>query len=95
MASNVANAAYYGNKGYKVAIVAILLIVMQVLMVTGRLVSRRLQKVMLGIDDYVLLPASVSLYSSKVEAGLTYDKAFSTGLCALAVACMLHHPLFE
>ena len=61
MASNVANAAYYGNKGYKVAIVAILLIVMQVLMVTGRLVSRRLQKVMLGIDDYVLLPASVSL----------------------------------
>ena len=60
MAPNVANAAYYGNKGYKVAIVAILLIVMQVLMVSGRLVSRRLQKVMLGIDDYMLLPGSVS-----------------------------------
>ena len=61
MAPNIVNAAYYGNKGYRVAIVAILLIVMQVLMVTGRLVSRRLQKAMLGIDDYVLLPASVSL----------------------------------
>lgn len=42
---------------------AILLIVMQVLMVTGRLVSRRLQKVMLGADDYALLSATVSLQS--------------------------------
>lgn len=53
--------AGFGNGGYKVVIVALLLVVMQTLMVTGRLVSRRLQKVMLGADDYALVSATVSL----------------------------------
>lgn len=53
--------AGFGNDGYRVVVVALLLVVMQILMVTGRLVSRRLQKVVLGADDYVLVPATVSL----------------------------------
>ena len=53
------------NGGYKVVVVAIILIIMQTLMVAGRVISRRLQKVWLGIDDYVLISATVSavLYS--------------------------------
>ena len=65
--------ADYGHGGWKVVIVAILLIVMQSLMVTGRYVSRRLRKVSLASDDYVLFLATV----------------FTVGLCALALACML------
>ena len=61
MASNVTNIADYGHDGYQVVVVAILLVAMQILMVSGRLLSRRLQKVMLGADDYTLLSATVSL----------------------------------
>jgi len=60
MSSSFIDFAGFGNGGYKVVIVALLLVVMQTLMVTGRLVSRRLQKVVLGADDYVLIPATVS-----------------------------------
>ena len=63
----------YAHGGFKVIIVAVLLIVMLFLMVGGRLTSRKLQKVEFGADDYVLLLATV----------LTF------GLCALAIACKL------
>lgn len=49
----------YAYGGFKVVVVASILILMQMLMVGGRLVSRRLQKVWLGIDDYVLISAAV------------------------------------
>lgn len=61
----------YNYGGWKVVIVAALLIAMQSLMVIGRFVSRRLQKVPLAADDFVLLLATV----------------LTTGLCALALAC--------
>ena len=54
------DAGNYAHGGYKVVVVASILILMQTLMVGGRLLSRRLQKVWLGIDDYVLISASVS-----------------------------------
>lgn len=50
----------YAYGGFKVIVVASLLILMQILMVGGRLVSRRLQNVWLGIDDYVLISATVN-----------------------------------
>ena len=53
--------ASYGDGGYKAAVVAIVLIVMQILMVAGRLLSRRLQNVTLGPDDYVLMFAAASV----------------------------------
>lgn len=53
-------AGNYAHGGYKVVVVASILILMQTLMVGGRLLSRRLQKVWLGIDDYVLISATVS-----------------------------------
>lgn len=61
----------YGHGAYKVIIVAALLIVTQILMVGGRFISRKLRKVPLAADDYVLLIATI----------LTF------GLCALALAC--------
>jgi len=61
MSSDSMDFAGFGNGGYKVVVVALLLVVMQTLMVTGRLVSRRLQKVVLGADDYALVSATVSL----------------------------------
>lgn len=67
------NVSSYDHGGFKVVIVAVLLIVMQFLMVGGRLTSRRLRKVGFGADDYMLLLAT----------------AFSFALCALAVACKL------
>ena len=51
----------YDYGGYKVVIVAAILIFMQISMVSGRLFSRRLQKVWLGIDDYVLISATVRM----------------------------------
>lgn len=63
----------YGAGAYKVIIVAALLIVMQVLMVGGRFLSRKLRKVGLASDDYVLLTAAM----------------LTLGLCALALACRL------
>jgi len=61
----------YGHGGWKVIIVAVLLIIIQILMVTGRFVSRKANKIALAADDYVLLFATV----------------LTTGLCALALAC--------
>lgn len=61
MSPEFMDVAGFGNGGYRVVVVALLLVVMQILMVTGRLVSRRLQKVVLGADDYVLVSATVSL----------------------------------
>ena len=49
----------YAYGGFKVVVVASILILMQMLMVGGRLLSRKLQKVSLGIDDYVLISAVV------------------------------------
>lgn len=60
----------YGHGAFKVIIVAALLIVMQILMVGGRIVSRNMQKVSLAMDDYMLLIATI----------------FTLGLCALALA---------
>ena len=65
------NFADYGHGGWKVVVVAVLLIVMQFLMVTGRYISRRIRKASLASDDYVLFLATV----------------FTLGLCALALAC--------
>ena len=63
----------YGQGAFKVIIVAALLILMQILMVGGRFVSRKLRKVPLAADDYVLLVAA----------------ALTIGLCGLALACKL------
>lgn len=69
MGSSV-NVASYDHGGFKVVVLAVLLIVMQLLMVGGRLTSRKLRKTGFGADDYVLLLATV----------------FTLGLCALAIA---------
>lgn len=61
MASRAIAVGNYVDGGYKVVIVASLLIMMQLLMVGGRLFSRKLQKVWLGVDDYVLVSATVSI----------------------------------
>lgn len=65
----------FSHGGYKVVIVAGVLIVMLFLMVFGRLISRRLTQAGMGADDYVLLIATV----------------LSMGLCAIAIACKLSH----
>ena len=54
----------YSHGGYKVVVVASLLIFMSMLMVGGRLIGRQLQKVWLGIDDYVLILATVCTHTS-------------------------------
>lgn len=69
--------ASYGHGGFKVVVVTVLLIVLQCLVVGGRFTSRRLRKVSLGTDDYVLLLAT----------------ALTFGLCALAIACKLIYRL--
>lgn len=67
----VADLTSYGQGAFKVFVVAALLIFMQSLMVGGRFISRKLRKVPLAADDYVLLTATV----------------LTIGLCALALAC--------
>lgn len=62
--------ADYGHDGYRVVVVASILIVMQSLMVGGRVLSRYLQKAALAADDYVLFAATT----------------LGFGLCALAIA---------
>lgn len=61
----------YGHGAYKVIIIAAVLMVMQLLMVGGRFLSRKLRKVSLAADDYVLLTAMI----------------LTLGLCTLALAC--------
>ena len=53
--------SYYGHGGYAVVVVACVLIMMQFLLVFGRYFSRRLQKVMLEADDWVLILATVTI----------------------------------
>ncbi|KAL9581927.1 MAG: hypothetical protein Q9212_003602 [Teloschistes hypoglaucus] len=62
--------SYYGDGGYKVVVVASVLVLVQCLMLFGRGYSRRLQHVMLEADDYVLLLATI----------------FTFALCAIAIA---------
>ena len=59
MTSTTMEVGDYAYDGFKVIVVASILILMQMLVVGGRLISRRLQKVWLGIDDYVLISAAV------------------------------------
>ena len=61
----------FEDGGYKVVIVAGVLILMQFLMLFGRLISRRLNHAGVAADDYVLLIAAI----------------LSMGLCAIAIAC--------
>lgn len=68
---NFINVSDYGHGGWKVVVVAAILILMQILMVTGRFVSRKMQKVSLAADDFILLLSSF----------------LTIGLCALAIAC--------
>ena len=65
------NVADYRDGGYKIVIVASILIAMQLLMLASRLVSRRLNQVELATDDYVLILAT----------------ALTVGLCAVATTC--------
>lgn len=67
------NFTSYGHGGFKVVIVSGILIVIQFLVVGGRLASRRLRKVSFGADDYLLLLAM----------------ALTFVLCCLAIACEL------
>ena len=53
----------YGHNGFRTVIVAALLILMTLLMVGGRLVSRRLQKASLGLNDYILVVAAVCCHT--------------------------------
>ena len=94
MTSTTMDAGNYAHGGYKVAIVASILILMQTLMVGGRLLSRRLQKVWLGIDDYILISAAVSSYyiyrTSRTQLiALRYSQSPSAPLqsrCPVSVA---------
>lgn len=63
----------YGHGAFKVIIVVAVLIILQLLVVGGRFLSRKMRKVSLAADDYVLLTATI----------------FTVGLCALVVACKL------
>lgn len=59
MVMSMVNEARYTDGGYKVVVVASVLIFLQFVMVFGRYYSRRLQKVLLEADDCVLLLATV------------------------------------
>lgn len=59
LAMSILKQNQYEDGGYKVAIVSAVLILMQLLMVCGRYYSRRLQKLLLQADDYVLSLATV------------------------------------
>ena len=50
-----------GNGGWKVTVVASILVFMLLTMVLGRLVSRALKKSRLQNDDFMLLVATVAL----------------------------------
>lgn len=52
----------YGYGGYRVVVVASILTLMQALMVGGRLLSRRIQKARIGVDDCILISATVSAF---------------------------------
>ena len=51
---------FYGDGGWKVTLVAAILIFMQILAVSGRIISRSMKKARLAVDDYVLILGTVS-----------------------------------
>lgn len=59
----------YSDGGYKAVVVASVLVLMQFIMLFGRYYSRRLQRIMLEIDDFVLLLATL----------------FTLALCAIGI----------
>ena len=71
LSSPFVNIPEYGTGGYKIVVVAGILIIMQNIMVVGRFTSRRLNKAGCAADDYVLALAT----------------GMSTILCAIAIAC--------
>lgn len=78
----------YGEGGYKAVVVASVLILLQFLMVSGRYYSRRMQKVMLGADDYVLLLATVSRrWRLVMSSQANSDQLFTFALCAIGITC--------
>ena len=78
----------YSHGGYKVVVVASLLIFMSMLMVGGRLLGRQLQKVWLGIDDYVLILATVCTrtHISYAATAAHPQQIFTITLCVVAIA---------
>lgn len=63
----------YSHGAFKVIIVVAILMILQLLVVCGRFLSRKMRKVSLAADDYLLLTGTI----------------FTVGLCALALACKL------
>ncbi|KAL8749398.1 MAG: hypothetical protein Q9184_006821 [Pyrenodesmia sp. 2 TL-2023] len=68
----------YGEGGYKAVVVASVLILLQFLMVSGRYYSRRMQKVMLEADDYVLLLATLFTFAL-CAIGITFPRIARAG----------------
>ncbi|KAL8865719.1 MAG: hypothetical protein Q9174_006735, partial [Haloplaca sp. 1 TL-2023] len=66
---SIMDEARYLEGGYKVVVVAAVLLFMQSLLVTARCCSRRMQKITLEVDDYVLVLAAL----------------FTSALCAIAI----------
>ena len=50
----------YGDGGWKVTLVAAILIFMQLLAISGRIISRSMKKASLAVDDYFLILGTVS-----------------------------------
>ena len=87
MALNKIEVGSYGQGGYKVVIIAGVLILMQTLMVCGRLLSRKIQKVWFGIDDYFLISATVRIFhAAEAEILIEYKQVFTITLCGLSIA---------
>lgn len=82
----------YGDGGWKVTLVAAILIIMQVLAVSGRIISRSMKKARLAVDDYVLIFGTVSkaFVSLFIPAQLTRTQVLTFTLCALAMTCKCH-----
>lgn len=79
--------------GYKVTIVAAVLILMQFLMVYGRYYSRRLQKVSFQADDYTLVLAMAGIrVGRRWKVELTNDR-FSQRHCVRLVLLVGLPPL--
>ncbi|KAL9601457.1 MAG: hypothetical protein Q9219_002523 [cf. Caloplaca sp. 3 TL-2023] len=68
----------YSHDGYQTVIVASVLIFMLFLMVFGRFYSRRMQKVMLEVDDLVLLLATL-LNFALCAIGITFPRIARAG----------------
>lgn len=82
---SILNENQYGYGGYKVAVVSAVLILMQFLMVYGRYYSRRLQKVILQADDYVLILATVGFNVVPINAKLSIGSSSQSRCVRLAL----------